>query len=347
MHSLSILDRVIKLGDRSIGRLPTVSDFTGWLGETPEAYALAPFETPGFDGRCLLHYVWKKNGVTAWPFRDSVKDSPEVLNGFYISLVPDKLDSNGGDNLIFVSVDSIPPSWIGARRTCLNPSDDSSVIPLNLRYSADIKPYQGQVDFGHTVVNSATELAVLLAQLKADGWNSDVTSYSSQAPSHTYGKQFQGLPQHIFGVCASNEAFSCEFMCEKPSAAQLNKVTGIRVVVDSKAFTQGPANLKVASENDKTRSGNSILSSLLSGLASQGGSDTKDNQGREANGPSSHRTKCRDCNRCTETLLAGCFLLPFRALAKLFTFWNIDLFRRRCPRCGHRICDHTNLRDMY
>jgi ribosomal protein S27AE len=52
---------------------------------------------------------------------------------------------------------------------------------------------------------------------------------------------------------------------------------------------------------------------------------------------------CRDCPRCTESLIDSAFKLPFRVAYALLTFWNIGLFRRYCPRCGHKLSIHQRL----
>jgi hypothetical protein len=54
---------------------------------------------------------------------------------------------------------------------------------------------------------------------------------------------------------------------------------------------------------------------------------------------------CRDCPRCTETTAAGCVLGVFRMLIWAATFWNIGLFMKKCPQCGHRLSIHQRRAD--
>lgn len=54
---------------------------------------------------------------------------------------------------------------------------------------------------------------------------------------------------------------------------------------------------------------------------------------------------CRDCARCTEVPIKGLiFGLP-RLFWKLLTFWNIGLFQKRCPQCGHLMSLHHRRAD--
>lgn len=52
---------------------------------------------------------------------------------------------------------------------------------------------------------------------------------------------------------------------------------------------------------------------------------------------------CRDCPRCTESVLAQLFWLPWRFAAAILTGWNVGLFRRTCPSCGHRLRIHQRI----
>lgn len=54
---------------------------------------------------------------------------------------------------------------------------------------------------------------------------------------------------------------------------------------------------------------------------------------------------CRDCSQCTESFVTGIWKLPFRVARALLTFWNLQLFQRFCPECGHRMKKHKRLRD--
>jgi len=49
---------------------------------------------------------------------------------------------------------------------------------------------------------------------------------------------------------------------------------------------------------------------------------------------------CRDCPECCETGIVSLILFPFRLLWELLTFWNIGLFVKKCPQCGHRLNRH-------
>lgn len=52
---------------------------------------------------------------------------------------------------------------------------------------------------------------------------------------------------------------------------------------------------------------------------------------------------CRDCPRCLEPIIVYLFKLPFRVAWEILTFWNLGLFRRYCPQCGHKIRIHTKV----
>ncbi len=49
---------------------------------------------------------------------------------------------------------------------------------------------------------------------------------------------------------------------------------------------------------------------------------------------------CRDCARCTEPALLKLVLLPWRVLIWALTFWNIRLFQKYYPQCGHLLNRH-------
>jgi hypothetical protein len=54
---------------------------------------------------------------------------------------------------------------------------------------------------------------------------------------------------------------------------------------------------------------------------------------------------CRDCSRCTESAFTSLLLsIPRLILAILFR-WNIGLFQRYCPTCGHRMALHARRAD--
>lgn len=55
------------------------------------------------------------------------------------------------------------------------------------------------------------------------------------------------------------------------------------------------------------------------------------------------KRKCRDCTRCTESMMQGCLVAPFRLwvdIARMLLIWP---FRKMCPECGHPLAWH--LRD--
>jgi hypothetical protein len=49
---------------------------------------------------------------------------------------------------------------------------------------------------------------------------------------------------------------------------------------------------------------------------------------------------CRDCDICTEaSIKALIFGIP-RIIIILLTCWNIGLFQKKCPQCGHKLSIH-------
>lgn len=56
---------------------------------------------------------------------------------------------------------------------------------------------------------------------------------------------------------------------------------------------------------------------------------------------------CRDCEDCTEMTILYLMRLPFRVVWSLLTFWNIGLFRRRCPQCRHLLRRHHKVRGRF
>lgn len=51
---------------------------------------------------------------------------------------------------------------------------------------------------------------------------------------------------------------------------------------------------------------------------------------------------CRDCKRCTESSLTGCFMAPFRMLWLLTIIGPIlQAGKRKCPTCGHPLDWHA------
>ncbi len=56
---------------------------------------------------------------------------------------------------------------------------------------------------------------------------------------------------------------------------------------------------------------------------------------------------CRDCPKCTESSAKTFVLKPVRTLGNAATSWNVGLFQRKCPQCGHKLSIHKDKRDIY
>lgn len=56
------------------------------------------------------------------------------------------------------------------------------------------------------------------------------------------------------------------------------------------------------------------------------------------------RRGCRDCIRCIEPAIVTLVMALPRLAVHLATFWNLKLFQRRCPECGHRMSIHRKVR---
>ena len=54
---------------------------------------------------------------------------------------------------------------------------------------------------------------------------------------------------------------------------------------------------------------------------------------------------CRDCSECTEASATGCVMFAFRFLWIAWFGWNIGLFIKRCPQCGHWMSRHSRRAD--
>jgi len=55
--------------------------------------------------------------------------------------------------------------------------------------------------------------------------------------------------------------------------------------------------------------------------------------------------KCRDCTICTRPRIVKLlYFLPRLAMAVVLG-WNVGLFRRRCPVCGHLLKHHEHRPD--
>ena len=52
---------------------------------------------------------------------------------------------------------------------------------------------------------------------------------------------------------------------------------------------------------------------------------------------------CRDCPRCTEPVVVSLLMALPRLAYMLLTFWNVQLFQKWCPQCGHRLKWHKKL----
>ena len=50
---------------------------------------------------------------------------------------------------------------------------------------------------------------------------------------------------------------------------------------------------------------------------------------------------CRDCRICTRPAAVRLFVLLPRLVFELLFRWNLGLFRRRCPICGHLLKHHS------
>jgi hypothetical protein len=54
---------------------------------------------------------------------------------------------------------------------------------------------------------------------------------------------------------------------------------------------------------------------------------------------------CRDCRICTRREITKLLLLLPRLLMLLTLRWNVGLFRKRCPVCGHLLTHHERRAD--
>ena len=54
---------------------------------------------------------------------------------------------------------------------------------------------------------------------------------------------------------------------------------------------------------------------------------------------------CRDCKWCTRLAIVKLLLYVPRVLGTLLFRWNIGLFIRYCPECGHRLSGHARRKD--
>jgi len=54
---------------------------------------------------------------------------------------------------------------------------------------------------------------------------------------------------------------------------------------------------------------------------------------------------CRDCSRCVETGATGFIFMIPRIIWFVLTCWNIGLFQKKCPQCGHKLSFHKMTAD--
>lgn len=52
---------------------------------------------------------------------------------------------------------------------------------------------------------------------------------------------------------------------------------------------------------------------------------------------------CRDCPRCVESPIVSLVMIPVRIALWTVTFWNVRLFQKWCPQCGHRLAIHKRI----
>jgi len=55
--------------------------------------------------------------------------------------------------------------------------------------------------------------------------------------------------------------------------------------------------------------------------------------------------KCRDCRICTRTGIMKLICFFGRVPMEVLFRWNVGLFRRRCPICGHLLKHHERRAD--
>jgi hypothetical protein len=52
---------------------------------------------------------------------------------------------------------------------------------------------------------------------------------------------------------------------------------------------------------------------------------------------------CRDCSRCTERGAVGLAMMIPRIFTAIFVNWWLNLFRKKCPQCGHPMAWHERI----
>lgn len=60
-----------------------------------------------------------------------------------------------------------------------------------------------------------------------------------------------------------------------------------------------------------------------------------------------NRKVCRDCPKCTESSAKTFMMTPIRTVESALTSWNIGLFQRKCPHCGHPLKIHEKKGNIY
>jgi len=56
---------------------------------------------------------------------------------------------------------------------------------------------------------------------------------------------------------------------------------------------------------------------------------------------------CRDCKRCTERGATGLLMAIPRLFYNIFIGWWLNLFRKRCPQCGHPLAWHQKVGGVF
>ena len=54
---------------------------------------------------------------------------------------------------------------------------------------------------------------------------------------------------------------------------------------------------------------------------------------------------CRDCPKCTRLGIVKLLMVVPNIIYALFLSWNIGLFRKNCPDCGHLLANHHKRTD--
>ena len=54
---------------------------------------------------------------------------------------------------------------------------------------------------------------------------------------------------------------------------------------------------------------------------------------------------CRDCPKCTRLGIMKLIMLVPNLLYAILLSWNIGLFQKKCPECGHSLAKHMKRKD--